>query len=446
MVARKIMKRSSLFVLVTLGFVAAPFLVACGQDGSSVEQQEQQDQSPGRGNGQGSSPESSTRGVGYAAKVGELLVKLNYVTGYAAGDNQSAGADAQKHYYAVADLTLQNPAQDPMDASLLDYRLRDEEGDSFEMKSTSDQKPEPEGQIKTDEETNGQVAFDLGTDPAKGPLTLFVSLSEEQDTTPAAFEFELRLAEGNAPRPYADHAEKQGDPRTSGEPNYTVIEDPKGALSIEIPSSWPTQIGTDSEGDGPNSWSYYAGENITSSITAARNLDAWYQGPGAEQGSGAYVVASRALAQEYTDDELIYSLLYGGKATTCTPGTYETFERPPYSGKAQTWYDCAGFDNTSFNVAVAPEGRECIAVLGARIAPEADEADREAVQHVLESLEVNCSALPAPAPDDDSGPSPSEDLYDCSDFATQEEAQAALDSEPNKSRGLDSDDDGVACE
>jgi hypothetical protein len=442
--ARKVKKRSSFFVLATLGFVAVLFLAACSQDGSPAGSQ---DSSPG--NGRGTSPgtsETNPKGVGYAAKVGDLLVKLNYVTAYAAGEDQGAEADGQGQYYAVADLTLRNPAKDPLDTSRVGYQLRDREGDSFETSSTSDQKPKPEGWIETDAEANGQVAFDLGTDPVEGPLTLSVSLSGEQDMAPADFEFELRLAGGDEPQPYSERAERQGDPGTTGGPDYKVIEDPTGALSMEVPSSWPTQIGSVSEGDGPNSWSYYAGEKIAASITAARNLDAWYQGPAAEQGSGIYVVVSRTLAQEYTDEELIFSLLYSGKPAVCTPGTYENFDRPPYSGKVQTWYDCGGFDNASYNAVVAPEGRGCVAVLGSRIAPGADEADREAVQNFLESLKVDCGALPTSAPDDDPEPASSGDNYDCSDFATQEEAQAKLDNEPDKSRGLDSDDDGVACE
>lgn len=38
-----------------------------------------------------------------------------------------------------------------------------------------------------------------------------------------------------------------------------------------------------------------------------------------------------------------------------------------------------------------------------------------------------------------------EDL-DCNDFATQEQAQAVLDADPSDPNGLDSDDDGIACE
>lgn len=36
--------------------------------------------------------------------------------------------------------------------------------------------------------------------------------------------------------------------------------------------------------------------------------------------------------------------------------------------------------------------------------------------------------------------------YDCSDFATQEEAQAEYDKDPNDPHSLDGDNDGIACE
>jgi hypothetical protein len=86
-------------------------------------------------------------------------------------------------------------------------------------------------------------------------------------------------------------------------------------------------------------------------------------------------VASRTLAQKYTDDELIYSLIFEGKANKCTTGPYEDLDRPPYSVKMQTWYDCTGYDNTSFVVAAAPGGRERVVVLAAKIAPGAGEAE-----------------------------------------------------------------------
>ncbi len=54
---------------------------------------------------------------------------------------------------------------------------------------------------------------------------------------------------------------------------------------------------------------------------------------------------------------------------------------------------------------------------------------------------------PAPAPPDDPPPAdlPQGDL-DCSDFATQAEAQAVLDADPSDPHGLDREGDGVPCE
>jgi hypothetical protein len=175
---------------------------------------------------------------------------------------------------------------------------------------------------------------------------------------------------------------------------YNLIEDPTGNLTVEVPKDWNIWTGADSEPEGAsNTWSYYAGDYILSSITVARSLEAWMQGSGVEQGSGAYIVASRTLAQQYTDDELIYSLLYKNKDINCTPGPSKDFERPPYSGKLQTWYDCGGVDNTSLVVVAAPEGRECVVVLGTNIAPEADDTDREAIRHILDTFEVDCGGI-----------------------------------------------------
>jgi len=64
--------------------------------------------------------------------------------------------------------------------------------------------------------------------------------------------------------------------------------------------------------------------------------------------SGEYVVASKALARSYTDDELIYSRLFAPLANKCTAGPSANFDRPPYLGKMQTWYDCRGQGITNF--------------------------------------------------------------------------------------------------
>ena len=148
------------------------------------------------------------------------------------------------------------------------------------------------------------------------------------------------------------------------------------------------ETGEDSEKQGgPNSWSYHAGEYINSSITTASSLEAWYGTAGV---SGAYIVASKGLAQRYNDDELIHSLLLKGKANRCTPGPYKDYNRPPYSGKVQTWIDCGVNDVTSYTVAAAPEGRECVVVLDALLV---SEADRKAIEHLIDTFEVDCGRV-----------------------------------------------------
>jgi hypothetical protein len=181
-------------------------------------------------------------------------------------------------------------------------------------------------------------------------------------------------------------AEKKPSGDSGAAPGYDLIRTPNGSLSAEVPAGWEAEIGEDSEKDAAsNTWSYYAGEYLTSSITTAPSLDAWY-GSGA---SGAYFVASKALAQ-YSDYELTHSLFNANKATVCTPGPYEDLNRSPYSGKIQTWYDCGVDDATTFTVAAAPEGRECVVVLGARVS---EEADREAIEHIIRTFEVDCGRV-----------------------------------------------------
>ena len=305
---------------------------------------------------------------------------------------------------------------------------------------------------------SGQVAFDLGTEPVQGPPTLFFSLPDVEGASQGVFEFEVK-----------HDAEKKPQPDTSAEtksatgPDYDLIEDPTGGLTVEVPPSWGVETGENSEKEaaGPGSWSYHAGEYLTSSITTAPDLDVWYSA----RTSGAYMVASKALAQ-YSDYELTHSMLFANKAENCTTtGPYDGYDRPPYSGKIQTWQDCGLDGATTYAVVAAPEGRECVAVFDMRVS---DGAHRGAVQHILDSFKVDCqnvtseplatasasasssasaSASPSASATSEASPSPdtSEDL-DCRDFASEAEAQAALLEDPSDPHNLDADDDGLACE
>jgi Domain of unknown function (DUF4352)/Excalibur calcium-binding domain len=375
--------------LMALALFAASALMGCDREEPQAEPQKPKASAEeGRGGPTTNAEAPEPVGLEETADVGSFAVTLNSAARRAAGDSR----------YAVVDLTLENRSEQPVDASEADYLLRDAEGYSFEQGSAPDQRPRPEGQVEPGDKASGQVGFELGGQPAGGRLELSVSLSNEPQT--ARFEFEAEEAKKvPEPEPEPEAAEKEEPPAPSVRPGYSLVEDPSGSLSVEVPSSWSSEIGEDSEGQGgENSWSSYAGEYLTASITTARSLDSWYAGAGDGQGSGSYVVASEALARRYTDDELIYSLLYEDKQSECTAGSSQEIDRPPLSGKVQVWFDCNGLDNARYVFAAAPAGRPCVVAGGARIAPGAPLADREAVQHIVDSFEVDCGSLPPATP------------------------------------------------
>lgn len=177
-------------------------------------------------------------------------------------------------------------------------------------------------------------------------------------------------------------------------PGYNLVETPDGGLSAEVPQSWDVETGEDSEkeGVGIGSWSYHAGEYIFSSITVADSLEAWYGGSGE---SGAYFVASEALAR-YSDYEITHSLLNANKGNACAEaGPYEDYERGPLSGKLQAWYGCGQEGATVYTLAAAPEGRGCVVALNAKIA---DEAERETIEHLVDTLKVDCGRVTSGPP------------------------------------------------
>ena len=401
-----------LSALLMSGLLAMSVLGACGQDGPQAKSQEHREKSAKQAREQTSEPppelttvDAKPGSVGDSTPVGLFLVTLNEVKPYSSGEDEDERADVESHHYAVVDITLKNRSQGTVDASRVDFLLRDEDGYSFDKKTLSEQRPQPEGQITTGGKASGQVAFDLGKEAPRDPLTLYVSLSEHPDVPPAAFEFEITFEEkGLQPHPNGappnnakqEHRSKPQETAAKepppDEPAYKIVEASGGSLTVELPPDWEAETGAASEGaGGPNSWSYYAGEYIASSITAARSLYDWKYG--GQPTSGTYMVASRSLAQAYTDDELIHTLLFSHKADKCVAGPYRDFQRPPYSGKMQIWYDCGLNDNTSFVVAAAPEGRECVVVMDVITA---STSDREIVEHILDSFEVNCASLPTP--------------------------------------------------
>jgi hypothetical protein len=175
-------------------------------------------------------------------------------------------------------------------------------------------------------------------------------------------------------------------------PGYTLIKHDSGALSLEVPSEWDEYIVVDSEGEkGRSSWSSFMGESAGPSMTVVNDLDSWRNGTPGHQ--GVYAVASKNLAQGYTDDELVASGP-NDYSSSCEAGTPQDFDRPPYSGRILEWENCGGeSDHSAITLAAAPaEGRECVIVaqIGGYFRTQADEDN---IQHVLDTLEADCGRI-----------------------------------------------------
>jgi hypothetical protein len=174
-------------------------------------------------------------------------------------------------------------------------------------------------------------------------------------------------------------------------PGYQLAKDDSGNLSVEVPSAWEIETGEKSEGASDASWSSFAGVSIGSSITASANLGAWYDVDAAGV-PGVYMVASKELAQKYTDDELVTQGPHD-YSSGCTPGEAQNFDRSSYSGKIQAWNcDASGSRraNTLLTASASPQGRECVVVLQVLAY---SEADREVAQHILNTFEADCERI-----------------------------------------------------
>ena len=173
-------------------------------------------------------------------------------------------------------------------------------------------------------------------------------------------------------------------------PAYALVEGDSGKLSVEVPSGWKEHItaGSEPEGEKGKTWSSFLGQNAGPSVAAINDLDSWRTG--ARPHKGAYLVASKKLAQQYTDDELVASGPNDYSAS-CEAGARRNFDRPPYSGVMQEWNNCGGeSDHTALTLAAAPEGRECVVLLqiGGYL-----QGDEENIQHILDTFEADCGSI-----------------------------------------------------
>jgi hypothetical protein len=165
-------------------------------------------------------------------------------------------------------------------------------------------------------------------------------------------------------------------------PGYQLVENDAGNLSAEVPFEWSDRYtGYDGTFKGED---VDAGAGVGPAITASTDINAWAAGGPVP---GMYMLASRELVREYNEDQLVDSSL--NDLFSCDAGERQDFDRPPYSGKIQTW-DCRGDGSTIFKLGAAPESRECAIVLQIKTY---SEAEREAARHVLDTFEADCERI-----------------------------------------------------
>ncbi|MBV9453388.1 MAG: SHOCT domain-containing protein [Rubrobacter sp.] len=170
-------------------------------------------------------------------------------------------------------------------------------------------------------------------------------------------------------------------------PGYDLLEHPSGKLSVEVPTAWKEHVTTNPEGEKGTGWDSFAGESVIA-MTAANDLHSWSTGSKGHQGT--YIAASKKLAQSYTDDQLV-ALGPNNYSSSCQTGPRKDFDRAPYSGKIQEWYDCGGITgHTATTLAAAPKDRGCVVLLliGGYL-----EGEEENVQHVLDTFDADCKGI-----------------------------------------------------
>jgi hypothetical protein len=173
-----------------------------------------------------------------------------------------------------------------------------------------------------------------------------------------------------------------GEGRSAPAPGYVLVENDSGSLSMEVPSGWSEHsTGEDGTLEGAD---VAAGEGVGPAITVSTDIET-FEGTG--EVPGAYILASRSLAREYDEEQLATSGF--NERTNCEVVAREDFNRRPYSGSLVSW-NCSTNGSTSYSLAAAPEGRECVVMLQITAY---SEADREGAKHILDTFEVDCGRI-----------------------------------------------------
>jgi len=170
----------------------------------------------------------------------------------------------------------------------------------------------------------------------------------------------------------------EGRPAASG---YVLVENDSNNLSMEVSSEW-SEHRTEDDGtlEGAN---VDAGEGVGPAITASTDIET-FESTGEVPGAYVFVEEPGEGVRRGSARHLGFN-----ERTNCDVVAREDFDRRPYSGRLVSW-NCSTNGSTSYSLAAAPEGRECVVMLQITAY---SEADRESAKHILDTFEVDCGRI-----------------------------------------------------
>jgi serine protease Do len=167
--------------------------------------------------------------------------------------------------------------------------------------------------------------------------------------------------------------EELGDDVVAGEsyPEYVIVNDDSGALTVEIPAAWSDVNGASWEVDG---------EELGPSITAAPSIegfnDTWTT-------PGLFFAASESLIAEVNENELLDLFDF---SDSCIYDERVEYADDLYTGYYDIWSECGDEGTLYIVLATTPESRNFLILITVQIV---SDADLEAFDNILNSFIVN---------------------------------------------------------
>ena len=159
-------------------------------------------------------------------------------------------------------------------------------------------------------------------------------------------------------------------PAASGTSEFEIVE--SAALRVEVPTAWEDVQSGD--------WIFVDDRRVGNQISAATNIDAWYEG---FQEPGIFFAASSLLADEFDTVTLLDQYDVSDR---CTYDGREDVSVGDYSGQQDLYSNCEEQGSEFSILTLAPEGAEFLILLQMQ-APA--NADPEVFRRVAQSIEVH---------------------------------------------------------